>query len=64
MSDIVWIQTTAGLQMAETITRQLPKLVEKLHQINSSLEDMNSNLIDIEGRLIKGVEELEDLNKR
>ena len=37
-----WIQTKAGLQMAQTIIRQLPELVSALHRIANLLQKESS----------------------
>ena len=43
MSDINWIQTKAGLQMAETIIRQLPRIticLEQLAKLDGTFKDI------------------------
>ena len=49
-----WIQTKAGLQMAESITRNLPKIVSLLDRIrqSQSLIALNSNHAQI-GRAVE-----------
>ena len=57
MSD--WINTKAGLQMAETITRKLPRIANSLEEIAISLNylrrlENNERKIEMKDKLWKG----------
>ena len=42
-----WIRTKAGLQMAETITRQLPRISKALEEIALQLVELNPTKDDM-----------------
>ena len=56
MSDINWIQTKAGLQMAETIIRQLPRITVCLEEI---AKNEGGDMFDIKGDSLKLIEEMD-----
>ncbi len=56
MSDINWIQTKAGLQMAETINRYLPRITVCLEEI---AKNEGGDMFDIKGDSLKLIEEMD-----
>ena len=60
-----WIQTKAGLQMAETITRYIPRILIVLKDIRNSLGNisLNANLASHRESIDKIAEELKISNQ-
>ena len=72
MSDISWIQTKAGLQMAETINRYFPRFLiclEELAKLDGNFNKMQNTFLEggdmfnIKGDLLKLIDEM-DIRKQ